>query len=134
MELERDSFLTLSSINQKRSFGTHKIISSKKIIEKPGHIHMRQTKFHIHSLGRREHIIYLHDSLIVPLKSGLRKLVNNMIQQEAWLLMISTCSSPRHLLIQHAISFEFTSKMCINCFNQFSVYFKFKQRTKHFIH
>ena len=34
-----------------------------------------------------------------------------------------TCSSPRHPLFLHALSFECTSKLCINVLNQFSVYF-----------
>ena len=34
-----------------------------------------------------------------------------------------TCSSPRHPLFLHALSFECTSKLCINVLNRFSVYF-----------
>ena len=34
-----------------------------------------------------------------------------------------TCSSPRRPLFLHALSFECTSKLCINFLNQFSVYF-----------
>ena len=37
----------------------------------------------------RDNSIYLQDSLIIPIKSGLRKLLNTTRQIEAWLVMIS---------------------------------------------
>ena len=40
------------------------------------------------------------------------------------LLLMATCSSPRLPLFLHALSFECTSKFCINFINQFSVYLR----------
>ena len=38
-------------------------------------------------------------------------------------LTVYTWSSPRHPLFLHTLSFDCTSKLCINFINQFSVYF-----------
>ena len=78
--------MTLSGINLERSLDNHKIFHLK-IIEKPGHGHMRYTKCHIHSLGRRDNIIYLHEYFIVPIKTGLRKFLTNTMRPKAWLVM-----------------------------------------------
>ena len=60
-----------------------------KIIEKPGHGHMRQTQCHICSLGRRDNIIYLHDSVIGSIKWGSGKLIFTTMQPEPWLVEVS---------------------------------------------
>ena len=60
-----------------------------KIIEKPGHVHMRQTQFHIHSLERKDHIIYLHQSMTGPIKSVLGKLMSTIMQPEVQLVVVS---------------------------------------------
>ena len=88
MKLERNFSLTLSSIDPDISLQTHKYFALK-IIEKPRHGHIRQIQCHIHSLVRRDNSIYLHDSLIDPIKSGLSKSLNNTRQPKSWLVMIS---------------------------------------------
>ena len=42
---------------------------------------------HIYSLGRRDDIIYLHDSVNGPIKSGLGELMFTTMLPEAWLVV-----------------------------------------------
>ena len=45
-----------------------------------------------------------------------------------------TCSSPRQTFFLHALSFEYTSKLCITFLNQFQFIFIFKKCTTQFSH
>ena len=36
---------------------------------------------------------------------------------------VKTCSTPKSPLFLHVLSLECSTKLCINCLNQFSVYF-----------
>ena len=60
-----------------------------KIIDKPGHGHMRYTQCQITHLENRDNIIYLHYSLIGPIKSGLGKWMFATILPEASLVVVS---------------------------------------------
>ena len=44
------------------------------------------------------------------------------IEQRILHILLFTCSSPRRPLFMHALSFERTTKLCINFLNQFPFY------------
>ena len=60
-----------------------------KITEKPGHGKMGYTHCQLHSLGRRDDRIYLHESLNGSIKSVLGKFLNTTIQPEACFVAVS---------------------------------------------
>ena len=51
----------------------------------------------------------------------LKKNIHTLFSRPVWTYL--TCSSPRRPLFLHALSFECTSKLCVNFINQFSFYF-----------